>query len=254
MAAPTPEEARAARLLRWDRKSSESLWSRRRCGEAPETPTQKEAIPNPATDSSTNHQKRHKPTRRAQAGWDLIRSGVHDETSPARPGHSPPTLRMLRAYRTDSALKTLVGWQKPSPPSPPAPRATQPSPPAARSHVRSASMPELSDARARGRVRKTARSAARAIFELPAVAAPTGKKEEPPPGDQLGVVATARDRFEGKELAQFLLSRLSFTHPVSRRPLTVDECRRLDAHLAERGLETLATVADAFVSSPAASV
>lgn len=104
-------------------------------------------------------------------------------------------------------------------------------------------MPEM---RPTSRVKGTSRSTARSIFELPAAPPPDNKEL----GGQLGIVATAQDRFEGKELARFLLARLSFTHPVSRRPLTVDECRRLDVHLAERGLETLATVADAFVSSP----
>lgn len=46
---------------------------------------------------------------------------------------------------------------------------------------------------------------------------------------------TAGDWFDARILASYLVSRGDFTHPVSRRALTRDECVRLDEHLLEHG-------------------
>ena len=42
--------------------------------------------------------------------------------------------------------------------------------------------------------------------------------------------------FDGKLLANYLISSGSFLHPISRRSLTGDDCSQLDAHLVEHKL------------------
>ena len=42
--------------------------------------------------------------------------------------------------------------------------------------------------------------------------------------------------FDGQVLAHYLVSSLNFVHPANRRPLSLDECARLDAYLAHHGL------------------
>ena len=42
--------------------------------------------------------------------------------------------------------------------------------------------------------------------------------------------------FDGKLLANYLVSSGSFLHPISRRGLTGDDCLKLDAHLVEHRL------------------
>jgi len=51
--------------------------------------------------------------------------------------------------------------------------------------------------------------------------------------------------FDARLLASYLVSSGSFTHPISRRELTRDDCRRLDAHLRKHRLGK-ATVEYAF--------
>lgn len=46
---------------------------------------------------------------------------------------------------------------------------------------------------------------------------------------------TAGDWFDARYLSSYLVSRGDFTHPVSRRALTREECVRLDEHLLEHG-------------------
>lgn len=206
---PAPEATRLARLQRWD-TSDPSQWR----------------------GSSEQLQPGSTRDTQNQTSWDLVRQELHD----ARRPHSPATLRMQQAHQAESALKTMDAWQH------------------AAAKARSMSMPELrwaSPGRARSlggdpaRSTETARSTARAVlfalFEL--------RADRPQPRDakeQLGARAKAEDVFEGQELARYLVSRLSFTHPVSKRPLTIEECRRLDAHLIERGLETLAIVTNSY--------
>ncbi|KAG8459056.1 hypothetical protein KFE25_002463 [Diacronema lutheri] len=51
--------------------------------------------------------------------------------------------------------------------------------------------------------------------------------------------------FEPDTLSSYLVSTANFAHPISRRPLSRDDCARLDAHCAQHGLAQLG-VADAF--------
>ena len=48
--------------------------------------------------------------------------------------------------------------------------------------------------------------------------------------------------FDGKLLANYLVSSGSFLHPISRRSLTGDDCRKLDAHLVEHRLNKACVV------------
>ena len=45
---------------------------------------------------------------------------------------------------------------------------------------------------------------------------------------------TSSDYFDGQTLAAYLVNTGNFSHPISRRDLTRDECRALDAYLRER--------------------
>ena len=158
-----------------------------------------------------------------KTGWDVIRQDILAKT---RRDTSPTTKRAYRAYQAGSTLKIMDEWHE---------------------IARSMSMPAFSPSekvRPSGEGKRSkslmdrspTKSHSRFLFELPAE----------PSEEELGPNAKAEDRFDDKELARYLLSRLSFTHPVSKRPLNIDECQRLDAHLMERGLQKLANVASAF--------
>jgi hypothetical protein len=56
-----------------------------------------------------------------------------------------------------------------------------------------------------------------------------------PPFD-LGTDESHATYFDGRVLANYLVSTGSFIHPISRRELTRDECKRLDAYLREHRL------------------
>ena len=210
LARSMPKETRAARMQRWDRKSTDSLWGRK----------SKESEDSTELDASLTPRLLHraanggKASQTSKSDGDIIRLGLGERSSTQN--HSPTTIRMQKSYVTDAALKTMESWEV-----------------GTNVKSRSMSMPEIRPS-TQGRAKSSAISSPRVIFELPA----DGNTE-------LGVRATAPDRFELKELARYLLSRCSFTHPVSRRPLAVDECKRLDSHLTANGLASLAKVGDA---------